>query len=204
MRRGGTLVALALLLVPGVARAERRMISAETVAPPASPDEPAAERLAAVDPPPAPVDDTPREAMVATIAAISMRVPDGQGGVERWGEGVSLLLSYLERRGDFPTGFEGQASFLDGEGERLYTLGASIVGSGDLQRGLAPFLSTGLDLAASSVGGAPRVAIGVHGDLGIHGFVGRNLYLRASAGWLGAGDGGIRVQLGVGWMFNGH
>jgi hypothetical protein len=150
-----------------------------------------------------PEDDLPRHALIATISGVQMRVPDGTGSVERWGEGVSLTITHIETDEDFPGGFEGQATFLESpDGERLYDLGISLIGSGSLKRGIAPFFAAGLDLAASSVDGQASVAIGLHGDLGLHAFVGKHLYLRGSVGWLGAGDGGARAQLGLGWLFN--
>lgn len=201
MRRLVSLVAIApLCLAPALAAAEQVYVA---VPPPEPEPEPYALPPEPYPLPTAPVDHGPRQAAVATISAVSMHVPDGEGSVERAAEGVALTLSYLDRRGEFPTGFEGQATFLDGaEGGRLYDFGFSVIGSGDLRKSIAPFLSAGLDLAASSADGEAHLAIGVHGDLGLHGFISKNLYLRGSVGWLGAGDGGARAQFGLGWMFN--
>jgi hypothetical protein len=195
MRRLVPLVALATLgFAPALAAADMIYVPTPEPEPAPLPYEP---------PPPAVEDYGPRHAQIATLSAISMRVPDGEGSVERWGEGAALTISYLERWGDFPTGVEAQATFLDSpDGERLYDFGISLIGSGELRKGISPFFATGLDLAASSVDGDSSVAVGGHGDLGLHGFIGKHLYLRGSVGWLGAGDGGARAQLGLGWMFN--
>ena len=68
-------------------------------------------------------------------------------------------------------------------------------------------IAVGLDLSAvglARAGGQTRehgVSLGVHGVVGLHGFVGKRVYWRGAVGYLGAGVNGLTGQLMLGYVF---
>jgi hypothetical protein len=145
---------------------------------------------------------------VASASGVAFRVPSASGSLEQFGQGAGLALSWLDVGGEFPTGFEADAIFVTGDdGGRFYDLGLSIIGSGKIGKNLAvPFASVGLDLSGvslpTSVGdNEGGIALGVHGNVGLHGFLTEDVYWRGQVGYLGAAIGGVKAQLSVGWVF---
>ena len=155
---------------------------------------------------PAHADDT---RWVAALSAADWRTPDGEGRLERFGTGNGLNLMVLIDADDTDEligGFELSAQGIrSDEGDRVYDLGLSIVGTLPVARAsVVPFVALGLDMAAVSLeqDKVQEVGLGVHGTLGVHGFVGRSLYVRAAAGYLGAGLGAVKGELAVGYSFD--
>lgn len=148
------------------------------------------------------------DAMLAAASAVAFRVPSASGSLEQFGTGGGLSLAWLDVGGEFPTGLEADAIFVTGEdGGRFYDLGLSIIGSGRVGANIAvPFASVGLDLSGvslptSSGGNEGGMALGVHGNVGLHGFVTPDVYWRGQIGYLGAAIGGVKAQISVGWVF---
>lgn len=150
------------------------------------------------------------ESLVGAVSAVDLGTPSGGGEMKRFGSGGALSLMYLCDEGDdeLSGGFEGRTTFLRGrEGERLYDLGLSILGSTSLRHGPGLLLEVGLDLAATSIpedsGHVARgVNAGLHGDVGVHGFAGDSFYYRGQVGYVGAGIGGVEGSVSIGWIFD--
>ena len=105
-------------------------------------------------------------------------------------------------------GGEAQVNFLHGEqGRRVYDLGLSFVIAYSLKKNpVAPYMRLGLDLVGTGDDQldperARRIMVGVHGAVGLHGFLSKKLYWRAEVGFLGAGPGGVHSQIGIGYSF---
>ena len=147
--------------------------------------------------------------VVGALSATELETPDDRGDLEHFGSAVGASLLVLSTCGDCP-GLEASTLFLVEEsGERVYDLGVSVIGTFRLDRKLAvPFVSFGLDLAATAL---PRgdlagtkdrgVTLGVHGNVGLHGFLSREIYWRGQVGYLGAGIGALTGQLSIGYVF---
>ena len=145
---------------------------------------------------------------IAAASAVSFRVPSTSGGLTTFGHGGGLSLAWLDVGGEFPTGFEADAIFVsDQDGGRFFDLGLSIIGSAKISDNLAvPFASVGLDVSGVSLPTAMGdteggLALGVHGNVGLHGFLSDDIYWRGEVGYLGAALGGVKAQLSVGWVF---
>jgi len=132
-----------------------------------------------------------------------------QKGVTSLGQGASLAFAFMERDGDFPTGFEVSAVFLSGERASVYDLSFRLIGSAKIgRRKLVPFAAIGIAAGASrlvtdeqKMSGADVAygwAIGPSAATGVHGFLSDKLYWRASAGFLGTGVGAMTADLGLG------
>ena len=153
-----------------------------------------------------------REAAIGAVSTVDVRIPDARNRLAPFGTGVGLSLLYLSLGRDVPTGVEASTLFLVGDdGQRLYDLGISVVASLRLRdAAIAPFASFGLDLAAATVprpgqpvGPGDRwVSLGVHANVGVHGFLSKCLYWRAQVGFLGAGVEGLLGQISLGYVFN--
>jgi hypothetical protein len=151
------------------------------------------------------------DAAIGAVTTTQVRVPDQRSDLVEFGTGVGASLLYLELGKNVPTGVEFSTLFLVGdEGQRLFDLGISVIGSFPIKNKVAaPFLKFGLDIAAVTIptpgmepnAGDSYVSIGVHGALGLHGFLTEDLFWRAEAGFIGAGVGGITGQLAIGWTF---
>ena len=145
--------------------------------------------------------------VVGAVTTTELQVPDERGHLEHYGSGAGASILVLSTNDEFPSGLEANTLFLIGEsGERLYDLGLSLVGSFRMDRKTAvPFVSFGLDLAAASVpdtDGIDRgVTLGVHGNIGLHGFLGKEIYWRGQVGYLGAGVGALTGSLSLGYVF---
>jgi hypothetical protein len=150
------------------------------------------------------------ERWIGALSTATLAAPDRDGRLGRAGSGGSLTLMWLEEcSGRTLCGaLESSALFLFGRGgERLYDLSASLVGSAPgIDSALAPFLAVGLDVAAAAVLDQGRLArgvtAGVHGDVGVHALLGDRLYLRGQIGWIGAGAGGVKGELAIGYRFD--
>ena len=150
------------------------------------------------------------EDFVATVSHARLAAPNADSDLVHFGSGGALSILWLEECGTdhLCGGIESSALFLRGDGEaRLYDLSAAITGSLSLQDNtLAPFLSVGLDLVSAAVperdGAISRgVGVGVHGNLGLHAFLGERFYARTQLGYLGAAVGGIKGEVGIGYRF---
>lgn len=149
-----------------------------------------------------------REAAIGSISTTELRTSEG-GHLERFGNGLGVAISFMELDGDITAGFEGSTMFLMGEdGARLYNLAISaIAGFPVRDKAVAPFIIVGLDLAAAAEPHAERdasgrnVMAGVHGGLGLHGFMSDRVYWRGQVGFLGAAVGGVTGQLALGYVF---
>lgn len=150
-------------------------------------------------------------AAIGAVSTIEVQTPGERGSLEHFGSGVGASILYLCSCDDLPTGFEASTSFVIGDaGQRLYDLGVSIMGSFPVKNELAvPFISLGLDLSAATIPDpddpehkARGVTAGVHGNIGLHGFLGKDLYWRGQVGYLGAGVGGLTGQLSLGYVFD--
>lgn len=151
------------------------------------------------------------ERWIGSISTASVAAPDDRGRLEHFGSGGAMSFLWLERCSEMRPcgGVEASALFIRGEHEaRLYDLSLAIVGTfSPEEHPLAPFLSLGLDMAATTIpdlqGGAPSrgVALGVHGNIGVHAIVSDDIYLRAQAGYVGAGLGGVKGELALGYQF---
>ncbi len=145
--------------------------------------------------------------VVGALTTTEVQVPDDRGHLEHFGSGAGASILVLSTKDEFPSGLEANTLFLIGEsGERLYNLGLSLVGSFRMDRKAAvPFVAFGLDLAAASVpdsDGIDRgVTLGVHGNVGLHGFIGKEIYWRGQVGFLGAGVGALTGSLSLGYVF---
>lgn len=149
---------------------------------------------------------------IGAVSSVDVVVPEeDRGGLAHFGSGVGGSIVFVESRCGCP-GVELSTIFLVGdEGERLYNLGLGFMASFSLRPGklATPFVSFGLDLSAATIPsptGRPDAAdrwvtLGVHGNLGLHGFLTDRLYWRAQAGFLGAGVGGLTAGLTLGWVF---
>lgn len=147
-----------------------------------------------------------RDTLLGAVSSAELRSRNSSGKLEVFGRGGGVSLTYLDVSS--PTlGFEGAALFLVGpDGERLYNLGLSMIGSTDLRKQpIAPFLSFGLDAASMAVPEGGRISrgmsVGVHGNIGLHALV-SDFYLRGQVGFLGVGIGGVKGELSVGYQFD--
>jgi hypothetical protein len=151
------------------------------------------------------------ERWIGSISTASVAAPDDRGHMEHFGSGGALSFLWLERCSELRAcgGVEASALFLRGPHEgRLYDLSLGIMGTFSPEdHAVAPFLSLGLDMAAASVpdeaGATPDrgVTLGVHGNVGLHALFNDEVYLRAQVGYLGAGLGGVKGELALGYQF---
>ncbi|HUH05878.1 MAG TPA: hypothetical protein VML75_28005 [Kofleriaceae bacterium] len=149
-----------------------------------------------------------RSKAIGSISATELRSSEG-GELVRFGDGVGAAITFLELDREFTAGFEGSTMFLAGaDGARLYNLAISaIAGFGLRDTAVAPFIIVGLDLAAAAEPHAERdpskrnVMAGVHGGIGLHGFLSDRVYWRGQVGFIGAAVGGITGQLALGYVF---
>jgi len=153
-----------------------------------------------------------RTQLIGTVSALDLRSPE-DGKLEPFGQGGGVSMLFLETRPEPFAGFEVSTTFVFGEdGRRLYDLGITALFSTKVHGPVIPFLAVGLDVASAAVpdpgelmpsGDDKGVGLGVHGGLGIHGFLDEdNLYWRVQVGWLGAGPGGLFGGASVGWVFD--
>lgn len=150
------------------------------------------------------------ETFVAAVSTARLAAPGPDSNLVHFGSGGALAILWLEdcRAGALCGALESSALFLRGDGEaRLYDLSAAITGSLSLaDNPVAPFLSVGLDLVSASVpergGSVTRgVGLGVHGNLGLHALLGERFYARGQIGYLGAAVGGVKGEVGIGYLF---
>jgi hypothetical protein len=158
--------------------------------------------------PPAP-DPYPRESVVVWASGLQAWMSEEQG-MTSLGQGASLSFAFMERDGDFPTGFDMSAVFLTGERASLYDLSFRLIGSAKIKaRTIVPFAALGLAAGASrlvtdeqKMSGADVAygwSLGPSAAAGVHGFLGKKLYWRASAGFLGTGIGAMTADVGLGY-----
>jgi len=148
---------------------------------------------------------------IGAVSTLELQTPGDDGKLEHFGGGLGGSVLYLCSCDDLPTGFEASTAFLMGDdGKRLYDLGISLIGSFPMKNEIAvPFISLGLDLSATTIPDPSRpehpqrgVTAGVHGNIGLHGFIGKRLYWRGQVGYLGAGVGGLTGGLSLGYVFD--
>ncbi len=148
---------------------------------------------------------------IGAVSSLELQTPGEDGQLEHFGSGVGASVLYMCDCDDLPTGFEASTQFVFGDtGQRLYDLGISLVGSFPVKDEIAaPFISVGLDLSATTIPDPDRpdekargVTAGVHGNIGLHGFLGKKVYWRGQVGYLGAGVGGLTGQLTLGYVFD--
>ncbi len=153
-----------------------------------------------------------RTQLIGAVSAIDLRSPE-DGKLEEFGRGAVASMMFLESNPEPFAGVEINTAFVIGEnGRRLYDFGVSALFSTKVHGPVIPFLAVGLDIAAAAVpdpgelmpsGDDKGVGLGVHGGLGIHGFLDEDhLYWRVQVGWLGAGPGGLFGGVSVGWVFD--
>ena len=171
------------------------------------PPPPVVQEQIASDPPAPPPPEVPRSALVMIGSALTARMPEGASRVADLGRGAALSLGWLQRRGDVPTGFAFRALFLGGRDSRLYGLDLQLIASAKLKRNpIAPFIGIGLAFGAVRFADgddkhtASTNALGPAGSLGLHGFLGNQVYWRAEVGAVGAGGAVINGGLSLGWV----
>ncbi len=157
-----------------------------------------------------------RDAAIGLVSLEHLEVPAPRGGTTAFGTGAGLSLLYIELGENMPGGFEASTLFLGGpNGERLFDLGLSLIASAKLdeKKLITPYVKFGLDLASATIpphvagdaGGKDKddswVSLGVHGAVGVQGFVSDGVYWRVEGGWLGAGVGGLSGIVSFGWTF---
>jgi hypothetical protein len=156
-------------------------------------------------------------AAIGLLSAEHLEIPDphGSNATTGFGNGAGLSLLYIELNQNLPAGFEASTLFLgdSDSGRRLFDFGLSLIASAPLgHRSLVPYVKFGIDLAAATIPplmptGTPKdkddswVSLGVHGAVGVHGFLTKEMFWRAEAGWLGAGVGGLSAMVSIGWTF---
>ena len=151
------------------------------------------------------------ERWIGSISTASVAAPDDRGHLEHFGSGGALSILWLERCSETALcgGLESSALFVRGpDTARLYDLSLGLMGTFSPEdHALAPFLSLGLDMAATRIpapdSGPPArgTTVGVHGNVGVHALFGDDLYLRGQVGYLGAGLGGVKGELALGYQF---
>jgi hypothetical protein len=150
----------------------------------------------------------PHESVVVWASGLQAWLSEEQG-MTSLGQGASLSFAFMERDGDFPTGFDVSAVFLSGERASVYDLSFRLIGSAKIQnRKLVPFAALGLAAGAarlvtdeqkmSGEDVAYGWAIGPSAAAGVHGFLSKKVYWRASAGFLGTGIGAMTADVGFG------
>jgi len=163
-----------------------------------------------------PVDEGPRESIVVTGSAMQAWL-SRPSGLEVAARGGTIGFSWLQRRGDFPTGVEVTGVFLVGDQMTSYALSSRVVGSPKLgKRLVVPYAAVGIAIGASRVvdrgvaamqkdpmsAASYGFAIGPSAEVGLHGFLSKQLYWRAGAGFVGAGVGAITADAGVGFVLD--
>ncbi|HUS68355.1 MAG TPA: hypothetical protein VMZ28_27665 [Kofleriaceae bacterium] len=151
------------------------------------------------------------ERWIGSISTASVAAPDDRGHMEHFGSGGALSFLWLETCGASRLcgGVEASALFVRGPHQgRLYDLSLGLMGTfSPEEHALAPYLSLGLDMAAASIpdeaGSEPDrgVTLGVHGNVGVHALVNDDVYVRAQVGYIGAGLGGVKGELALGYQF---
>jgi hypothetical protein len=130
-------------------------------------------------------------------------------GMRSLGQGAALSFAFMERDGDFPTGFDMSAVFLSGEHASIYDLSFRLIGSAKIKaRPIVPFVALGLAAGANRLVSDEQKmsgehvaygwAIGPSAAGGVHGFLSKKVYWRASAGFLGTGIGAMTADVGLG------
>lgn len=159
-------------------------------------------------PMPEPEERYPHESVVVWASGLQAWISEDTG-MNSLGQGASLSFAFMERDGDFPTGFDMSAVFLSGERASLYDLSLRFIGSAKIKnRTFVPFAALGLAAGASRLvtdeqkmtgeNVAYGWALGPSAAVGFHGFLSSKLYWRASAGFLGTGIGAMTADLGLG------
>lgn len=157
-------------------------------------------------PPPAPAKKPPREAAMGAVSAVGLKTPTGTGGLAEYGAGVGLSLTWMSFRNGF--GMQAEAMFIDGvEGARFYDLGVSLVAQVPMKtRFWAPFVALGLDVGAvgrsEDSTRAPGLAVGVHGNAGVHGLLSDRVYWRVRGGFVGGAMSGLETSIALGYRFD--
>jgi hypothetical protein len=158
--------------------------------------------------PVAPPRESPSESTFVYGAASQLGI-SGRTGIDAAGFGGTVGFGHLDRHGDQPTGVDVSATFLSGPDVSIYDLSVRLVASPKINnRVLVPYLAVGICAGASRIiTDRDRMTnkhvdfglgIGPSASLGVHGFVGKSLYWRAGAGFLGAGVGAVTADLAVG------
>ena len=157
--------------------------------------------------PPTP-DPYPHESVVVWASGLQAWISEEQG-MTSLGQGASLSFAFFERDGDMPTGFDVSAVFLSGERASVYDLSFRLIGSAKIKaRTVVPFVALGLAAGAArlvteeqKMSGADVAygwSIGPSAAAGLHGFLSKKVYWRASAGFLGTGIGAMTADVGLG------
>lgn len=150
------------------------------------------------------------ETFIGSLSTARLAAPGVDSNLVHFGSGGALTILWMEdcSSGHLCGGLESSGLFLRGDGEaRLYDLSIAMTGSLSLaDNPVAPFLSVGLDLVSAAVperdGAVSRgVGLGVHGNLGVHAFLGERFYARGQIGYLGAAIGGVKGEVGLGYRF---
>jgi hypothetical protein len=150
--------------------------------------------------------------IAAGLSANGFRLLDGDGlAPPAYGPGISVMALEPSSLG-IALGLDVSAQFASGDNALISDFGASFIWSWLFRdRDFAPFVSLGLSAAAISLdeprlkGGEQHtrdLAIGVHGNAGIHGYAGDSWMWRVQVGYLGAGVTGFRSQVWIGYRFS--
>jgi len=158
------------------------------------------------EPPPARAHVSPRQSIVVVASALTARMPAGTGRLADLGLGAAVSLGCLQRRGDLPSGVVVRGMAVGSATTRVYSLDAQVIASARLDRHrIAPFVGLGLAFGSARFASDKRVAaamaLGPVGGLGLHGFVGDELYWRAELSAIGAGAAIITAGVSLGWGF---
>jgi hypothetical protein len=161
---------------------------------------------------PAPPPDPPPSESIVFLGGASQAWMTGDDGLDPIARGATLGFAFLQRDGEFPTGFEFDAVLLRGEDAAIYDLQSRVIGSPRLGRRMAvPFAALGLAYGVArlvtteqKMTGAKAtygMSIGPTAMVGLHGFLNDSLYWRGGAGFLGTGIGAITAELSLGVVF---
>jgi hypothetical protein len=157
-----------------------------------------------------PPRESPRSSTFVYGAASQLNI-SGRSGIDPAGWGGTIGFGHLERHGDQPTGVDVAGTFFTGRDVSIYDLSIRIVASPKINNHvLVPYIAIGFCAGASRIITDRDRMTGKHVDyglgigpsasLGLHGFVGKSLYWRAGAGFLGAGVGAVTADLAVGMV----
>ena len=179
----------------------------------AAPASAEAQQIIAIDPQPHPLPvpppprESPRESFVVLASGLQAWMSD-DGGMTDLGQGGVLSFTWLQRRGDFPTGVDVSGVFLATDDASVYDLSFRILGSPKIgRRSVVPFAAFGLAAGASRLASKQPDAMASYGwsigpsaAVGLHGFLGDRVYWRGGAGFLGTGFGAVTAELGLGMV----
>jgi hypothetical protein len=139
--------------------------------------------------------------LVVTASAVDLGTPDPHSDLVQFGPGagVSALFLFCGCHDNGAAVEIGGTVLRGADGAEIDLFSLTTYFSFPMDHAIAPYISFGLDVAATSIDGEGGLGLGAHGGVGVHGLVGKRFYWRAGAGYLGAGPGGVVGQVAVGW-----